>query len=1166
MPKDLKKLKAQIAKDTAIKKNESLHRIEAKNAVKVAEAEKKNPKPVNGKDPKTGKWHLTLKKPIADVTKVPGVSTAFGILGATGSASARNVLGKVERIKAASKKGVWSGISQAAAEANPMSNPTALINQIKDAGKGAKDSVGGKSTSYSQVLESLGASKKVAALGGIPADIFLDPANYISLGSTTEKYLGGRAAEQAAVDAQKAQIVTKMVDKGLSVKTAQTAADHLVEGLKPRSIALKTSHGKVIGTSDQAIQGVKDLKDKLLGRTAPVEEAKNVASKYGKVEDIKQGVQRGESVLAGKQAPKINAPTGLPAEKDLAKLGKVAVNEPVDFQLNTIGKPVHNTNAVYETEQALRPSSAFDNANIPKVLSKDEINALSKTLEQHKALLASGTLSPDSQVRYEQVAKKIEDRLQTTLAGPTDVVNTPKTLDINQPQSGMSSSNTIKRPSGSNAPLNGLRENKLPVGTEPQQLSFSDVADTKGTAIDNAEKIAPNQHPIVKADNTGKKVVDFKTVDTVLPTGGQSEKLFAALDKVKAQALGNDAMHQVAGMFSTKVNMPVGLAQVKSRVYNGGLKQLEVNVKDVEDFFKKLTPEEDRLLARSIESGDRAAIRDRPLANDPTQTMGQFIDKFDQANKEVFDAEVAAGLRDPSKTPYNPDYVYHSYPGGENPVTKRQFKQGRKAEVKAKYTSQSQSIPGLSGKSVRTLQDAKAMGIKPIEEASKTLAARMIKSHSDLAHHFFVNEAVDKLGVAPLTKQGVEAAKAQGLVEIKDSFGKGTGQYVVPQAKQAIDYVDSLRRNPKAARQAGKLLNDFMGGWKLLNTGLRPGSHITNFVGDMWSSMASGVRSIRPIKEATSLMQTGGKDFGIVFKDGLKKREDFLHAFETQGSNTGFAVSDFNTVNDNPMASVLRSGPVQKVRRVSELREQYPRMVTFMDEMHQAAAEGKTFDVAVKRATDRVVTWHHDYGDLTPFEQGVKKFAVPFYTFMRKNTPLMLQTIMTKPGVAAMGPKVMSGVEKFLGTDPENQSMMDKFLPSWAKDLIPLTHSNESGDQIMYTDKIPMAEALRTSKDPLGALIQGLSPLIKMPIEGKLGKTLPDGVPAGSTADQLGRNLWPVKLGQTLTGKDKTSADKVTALIRILTGQGVQNISGKSKTYLVDQENQKLLKKLKAGG
>lgn len=52
-----------------------------------------------------------------------------------------------------------------------------------------------------------------------------------------------------------------------------------------------------------------------------------------------------------------------------------------------------------------------------------------------------------------------------------------------------------------------------------------------------------------------------------------------------------------------------------------------------------------------------------------------------------------------------------------------------------------------------------------------------------------------------------------------------------------------------------------------------------------------------------------------------------------------------------------------------------------------------------------------DYGDLSDFERNVMRRIIPFYTWARKNVPLMWGELMTNPGRFGITPKVFAGIE-----------------------------------------------------------------------------------------------------------------------------------------------------------
>jgi hypothetical protein len=91
----------------------------------------------------------------------------------------------------------------------------------------------------------------------------------------------------------------------------------------------------------------------------------------------------------------------------------------------------------------------------------------------------------------------------------------------------------------------------------------------------------------------------------------------------------------------------------------------------------------------------------------------------------------------------------------------------------------------------------------------------------------------------------------------------------------------------------------------------------------------------------------------------------------------------------NPFSS--RNAPLRLSKNAGMGVETYVRGVMGFDSMKA----GNGVDVAF----DRIMKFHFDYSDLSHFEAGVVKRLVPFYTWTRKNLPLMIEQIGSNPSV-----------------------------------------------------------------------------------------------------------------------------------------------------------------------
>ena len=139
-----------------------------------------------------------------------------------------------------------------------------------------------------------------------------------------------------------------------------------------------------------------------------------------------------------------------------------------------------------------------------------------------------------------------------------------------------------------------------------------------------------------------------------------------------------------------------------------------------------------------------------------------------------------------------------------------------------------------------------------------------------------------------------------------------------------------------------------------------------------------------------------------------------------------------------------------------------------------------------------------DYSALTPTEQKWMKNVIPFYSWMRFNTPLMFQAILENPGkFAAMTGKPIQAIEsiskdwKDLPTPDYFQEIHAVRLPKGAAELLSFANreaaktlgdtTEREGTQPVYLNpNFPFQDLNRLNFQDI---LSGLSPVIKVPIE-----------------------------------------------------------------------------------
>jgi hypothetical protein len=162
--------------------------------------------------------------------------------------------------------------------------------------------------------------------------------------------------------------------------------------------------------------------------------------------------------------------------------------------------------------------------------------------------------------------------------------------------------------------------------------------------------------------------------------------------------------------------------------------------------------------------------------------------------------------------------------------------------------------------------------------------------------------------------------------------------------------------------------------------------------------------------------------------------------------------------------------------------EDYSRLLHFA----AAVKQGQTWS----EAADTVNKFMLDYSDLTPFEQNTLRRVIPFYTWMKKNTALQIDTLLNNPGRYQMYFKGINAIE---GTNDDDNARVNKgLLPSYLRDYVQTPFRVKKGysgnfNTVFWNTAMPVNDLNRLDIfDPKGVaqdLFGSLSPIVKAPIE-----------------------------------------------------------------------------------
>lgn len=391
-------------------------------------------------------------------------------------------------------------------------------------------------------------------------------------------------------------------------------------------------------------------------------------------------------------------------------------------------------------------------------------------------------------------------------------------------------------------------------------------------------------------------------------------------------------------------------------------------------------------------------------------------------------------------------------------------------------------------------------------------------SDADMAR--FYDEAIDEtLDEMRLTRDSLDA-HAMPMIELT------TEQMVALKplglAKQVseviVDKANSTRMlaMAKDESRALQLYDKFLHFMKLNQTVIMPAFHIRNDMSNTfqnWLGVGRDAFSVRFQRDALKASMAIGnieklKKIPPIVTDDASRvyhwDEIVDLALKHGGIDEGYFAQDIG-------AGALTSGlfknkikpswnptdtanfkPYQIGTKIGSTAENKGRLIHIASLLKQ----GKTIEEAVESSTKYLF----DYSDLTMFEKSVMKRIFPYYTWMRKNARLQVESVIDQPQKFALTEKVMNGIE---GMNNKEDMTEDRFISDFARDWIQTPFSFGGKDKmdaegnvtgttpkqpLMLSPNLPFMDIGRipdptNPDDSLRELIAQMAPAIKVPIE-----------------------------------------------------------------------------------
>lgn len=394
--------------------------------------------------------------------------------------------------------------------------------------------------------------------------------------------------------------------------------------------------------------------------------------------------------------------------------------------------------------------------------------------------------------------------------------------------------------------------------------------------------------------------------------------------------------------------------------------------------------------------------------------------------------------------------------------------------------------------------------------------------------------------------------------------------------------------------------------WKSGVTIYRPGHHIRNIAGDLWLGWMDGVNTLKPYNLAIKVqksMQGAYKDLldidklievgamprtlgtpkpnQILFKNksGVPFTAEQIGAVAHQKGLLEHTktIEDIIDMGEQGSSKLLNlqpfGGKVQAAARgMSELTSHNARLAHFIDKVMKS--HGSNLEQIFEGAARRSRKWHPTGLDLTEFERKTMRRIMPFYTWMRKSLPLLLEGLVMNPGKAVIPAKAFDAMQEAQGIDTPNGRYdpfpVDQMFPDWLRAegvgpvimpdsfLAGLTNQSPQGYAMLGMGMNPLSALAGQIESPDKTLLSSLTPALKIPMELLTGRESFTGQPItgidarpGAFQQYVGQQIPGFNSVQGIAGitpfgtetqKSITSngGAGVQALVNWLTAAGIQ--------------------------
>jgi len=303
-----------------------------------------------------------------------------------------------------------------------------------------------------------------------------------------------------------------------------------------------------------------------------------------------------------------------------------------------------------------------------------------------------------------------------------------------------------------------------------------------------------------------------------------------------------------------------------------------------------------------------------------------------------------------------------------------------------------------------------------------------------------------------------------------------------PDVAKLVDTTHQKLSDPEELARFLKTYDAAQNWWKQWSLGARPAYHARNVAGNMWNNYLADVSplSYKDASRVQYLMtrnkvhgKVAGRPMAEVVKEARERGVLSSGQYSTDIVEETTKIVERDTAKLKPSDFVTLSTRNKILRggfRAGQSLENNARLAHFIDRL----VKGDNYE----QAALSVKKYLFDYGDLSEFERKALKRVAPFYTWSRKNIPLQIEALITKPGKFN---KITIAKNQFhQNVEPPDEEN----VPDYLKDAGPI-YTGKEGDQFVtktLAGYLPLMDVNKVA-NPVDLGVGMVSPLLKEPVE-----------------------------------------------------------------------------------